>query len=425
MANHDPLNNLLLTMDTLFIVDDSFPLSRLSTKTGDNLGFVLYSDNSGFIEDIKDFCEKNYIQCRFFFPSNEINRIASEKKQEYIHFIDSLGHKPLNKKGRTLSESLFSKSIGESLWWFSAIHEKNTTGFPSFHLFCFLEYLSHLIDELKFSEIHIHVSLRNNGRLILNHVKSRLDSQIRLGWSIKHNLKNIKMYFGLLYGVFILIRRKRLIQKRLGKRSPSFAAKHLYFLYYPFIDKDKAESKYIKSNYLKDYQEELETQRTIFIGTFVGDEISGYKEFLEFLANSRNLHHHYLVEELISWPVLIRLFLYMLIIQLKVLFLWRKVRAVKFYDINVASLLKKEFLRSFFDTKIFHTLLIYNSLGSFKDDSVESIYYIFENFGWERMLCLAARKKIPGSQVIAYQHCPFGVLSAFFSGFISPPPSQT
>jgi surface carbohydrate biosynthesis protein (TIGR04326 family) len=388
-------------MKTLLVIDEKINPSSLEKYITDTIEIIFYSDDLDFLDKLKKFLDRHQFRAKIIEPKKRMSRIAEEERKGYVLFVNRLARMKMGKK--TLARRYFSLRFG-SLWYYSFVYEKNSISFDAFHQYCFLRFLREKIKRGAYDRIV--VSLHD--RVLAKSMASSLshdDIQINTSFSISPGRLKF-LIAGLFVDMVKLLLQKLLISRYLGKKNLNpHGEKSLFFIYYPFVERKELDGGYLRSHYFKQFQYQLD-RKHCFIGEFLDTPDMSFKDFISKLSSAENRNNHFINVGFIKYKQLLWLFFYSVFQQMKTLPVLLRFKNIKHHGVDMTRPLKAEITQFFWSGKLMRVLInsvLLENIGNQRD-----IYYIFENFGWERALSYKAHQLDENPRVFAYQHCPFG-----------------
>lgn len=372
--------------------------------------------------------EKNIVSQRIDFVS-EFNKNAFEYKNDFISFAGKLSSKPVNLKSN-LGAYFKCPFNNFSLWWFSLISERSpskTKFYPRFvrvltildlkarlgagRVWSSDDSITQILNKFK-SGLVVFLNGRNNLRNFINSFKTTLIEILKV---VKFYLVLIKRTIDIVF--FHLS----------AKDHREFYASELFLVTaFPHLDAEALDrGEFVNKAYgaLSESFKLNKTKDFSWVGMFVNVEPHTWGDALRFLTKLKKLNIRFkLLEEGLSFPLILRLGVYHLIVALRFfrarpaypdLFRYQTDDGVFmnlwpiFKDDFASSLVGKEFLINLCYYFLFKKLTARAKKGS-------QIIHFCEMQAWEKALHIAAKENLV-SECIGLQHtiAPLMLLSYF------------
>lgn len=383
----------------VLIIDEGFDPAEFEKITGAKLEIIFYSDDVQELARLKDYLNQRGIVFTILEPKQELSGIARSSRESFIDGVNGLAQ--LRIGSRPLKDFYNTRRFG-SLWYYSKLHEKNTIASAAFHDYCFLTFVQNHVG--CHDGTRVIVSIRDS--LISAAIKSMMPfAEVRRRTKLLELVKAQKRKLSFVRSFYRFVLWRIQIRTTLGKRTPRSNGRDIFFTYFPFVDGKEFKDGYLRSSYFKEYQEQLEA-RCDFVGTYLPGTGISFGRFLSLLKTSRNSDANYLLLEFVSLPQIIGLFLINCYFVFRTLFAFRYIRHFRLGNIALGGHLWGDLLSSFTGEKIFHAMVCGEAISNLHPSG--DVYYLFENFGWERAVVHSSHLRTEAKSLIAYQHCAFG-----------------
>jgi len=422
-----------MTERVLYIFDDNHKgLSDLIFKEvpfdADLLLCPMTVDENVKLTVLRRLKEAGYYKIEILDYLSEFNRLSFEQREQYIEFIANLGLKNIYGH-KNLKEYFKCPRRNWSFWWQSLIVEKNPLKSTAFKDLIRLEVILKFQQLYKYKKIIFNAegnelakSLADNGNNF-NYSFYDFGNHKSIFWPIVVALNMIKASVYYLRIIFRSFFAKLILGNKDSHSFNKLASKYLFVAPFPFADKASLLKEKYHNKFFAEFQKELDLKKINGIYSFLGlamvtDKVS-YKSLLGLMKKIKSWQEGVSID--IEY-LAIKDYIYMFFLYFYVCFKFLVIlpmlikRFSYFKSEKIWPIFQRDWMKSFCGTTLIDNLFYYFVFAKAfnKLNSKQTVIYIAENLGWEKMLNIAAKESV-NLKTVGYQHTvvPLQLLNYF------------
>ncbi len=363
---------------------------------------------------LRKFQSTNRVEVTLVPFIRHFNEKAFSIRGDYIKFISEFADAP-RFKGRNLKEYFRCPFKQFSTWWFSLIAEKNPLKTNSYHKLVKLLTILDLQNKYSCNKIWLDISDRELAEAITGNTKFRCNNlknyrrESNLTYFALFFLKTVKPILHTMYKIIFI---KKTMLGLNGRKKILKNSRFLLVTYFPLVDKKSMKQEKFINKYYAPLQKALEKKykdQFAWLALDIKSTDFSWRESIR-LASQINKWRYpfFFCKEFLKPIDLLIMTLQYSYVAIKFLmkasYLSRNFKYMG-TDINIWSLFKDDWYRSFCGWTLIEGLLYYcifsRTFQRLREDTI--VTYIAENHAWEKALNIASRRK-GELKVIGIQH---------------------